>query len=359
MKILILANNDVGLYNFRKELIYELLKSGHKVYISLPKGDKVKPLVNAGCEFIDTPIDRRGLNPATDLKLFLKYLKTIRQLKPDYVLTYTIKPNIYGGMACRFSKIKFLSTITGLGTAFQGGGLLRRVITTLYRTSMRGARAVLFENVANMSVFLDNKIISKDQAVLLNGAGVNLEDFKLTEMKDDGTVRFLFMGRVMKEKGIDELFYAAESLKNEYTNLEFDILGFFEDNYQAQVEALSQKGIINYHGFQSDVKRFIEKSHCVILPSYHEGMSNTLLEAASMGRPLITSEINGCKEAVIDNESGYLCRVKDKEDLLKKMKIFVDLPFERKVQMGIKAREHIESKFDRARVIEKVINLLG
>lgn len=358
MNILILSNNDVGLYNFRKELLIELIKLGHKVFISLPNGDKIGLLVNEGCTFIDTYIDRRGINPVTDMKLFLKYLKLISQIEPDYVLTYTIKPNIYGGLACRIKKAHSISTITGLGTAFQSEGLLRKLITFLYKTSLKKAKAVLFENTANMRVFLDNKIISSAQAVLLYGAGVNLKEFDYSPSEETSVTSFLFMGRIMKEKGVDELFYAAEKLKKEFINVKFDILGFFEEDYKGVVEDLSSRGIINFHGFKSDVKKYIEKCHCVVLPSYHEGMSNTLLEAASIGRPLITSNINGCKEAVIDGENGFLCNVKDKEDLYNKMKKFINLSYEQKSEMGKKSRLHMERSFNREEVVKKVISVL-
>lgn len=358
MNILILANNDIGLYNFRKELLTELIHLGHKVFISLPNGDKIEPLVNLGCMFLDTPVDRRGINPVTDLKLLLVYLKLIRQVKPDYVITYTIKPNVYGGLACRMKKTPSIATITGLGTAFQGEGLLRKLITLLYKTSLKKAKAVLFENKGNRGVFIDNQIIKEPQAILLSGAGVNLTEFGYSPVNENSTTRFLFMGRIMKEKGIDELFYAAEKLKQEFSNVEFDVLGFFEDDYKGIVDNLTEKGIINFHGFQSDVKKYIEKSNCVVLPSYHEGMSNTLLEAASMGRPLIASNINGCKEAIVDGENGFLCNVGNQEDLFNKMREFVKLPYEEKVEMGRKSRLHMEKNFDRAEVVKKVISLL-
>ncbi len=358
MKILILANYDLGLYNFRKELLFRLIEQGHKVYISLPYGEKVTPLVDKGCIFIDTPVDRRGINPLTDFKLFLIYTRLIKKVKPDYVITYTIKPNIYGSLAARLKRVPTISTITGLGSAFQQQSLLKSIISLLYKTALRKTKKVLFENQANLQVFVDNKIIDSKQAFLLPGAGVNLQEFQYTQLNDETKCRFLFMGRIMQEKGVDELFYAAERLKNEYAAVEIDVLGFFEENYKTIVESLSNREIINFYGFQTDVKKYIEKSHCVVLPSYHEGMSNTLLESAAMGRPIITSNINGCKEALIDGETGFLCSVRDEEDLYEKMKHFVQLSQEQKVSMGKSARLHMENNFDREAVVTKVISLL-
>ena len=212
MKILILANFDIGLYQFRKELIQELLIE-NEVIISLPYGELVEPLVEMGCRFIDTPVDRRGINPFTDLKLLNRYRKLLKIEKPDLVITYTVKPNVYGGMVCRMYGIPYAINITGLGTAFQGEGILKRIIIQLYRIACKKAKVVFFENSANQQLFIDLKIVDDRQTCLLNGAGVNLEHYQVMEYPNDADgVKFLFIGRVMKEKGIDELFAAMKML---------------------------------------------------------------------------------------------------------------------------------------------------
>lgn len=355
-KVLILANNDVGLYRFRKELIQELLKD-NEVYISLPDGELVSHLVDYGCQFIDTPINRRGINPITDFKLLLKYLSMMKKIKPDLVITYTIKPNLYGGTAARILHIPFAINITGLGTAFQNEGFIKKLVTIWYTFICKKVKTVFFENQGNCDTFLENNIISEDKCCILNGAGVNLDDYPFVPYPDSKNVRFLFVGRVMKEKGVDELFSSAKRIKQQYPKIQFDIVGPMEDNYKDVIDELVDQNIINYHGYQSDVKPFIEQCHCFILPSYHEGMANTLLECASMGRPLITSNIHGCKEAIHDN--GYLVNVKDADDLYHQIVKFIELDDESKKQMGLQSRKHVEDVFDKKKVVEKTLKGLG
>lgn len=356
-RILILANNDIGLYKFRKELIQELLKT-NEVYISLPYGELVQPLIEMGCHFIDTPIDRRGINPVIDLKLLNKYRKIYNQVKPDLVITYTIKPNIYGSIIAQLKKVEYAVNITGLGTAFQNDNLLKKIIVFMYRKALKKVKIVFFENIENRDIFIQNKIVEKDKTSLLNGAGVNTEEYQYTEYPNKNeNIRFLFIGRIMKEKGIDELLYAAKKVKKEYLKVQFDIVGPMEDNYKDVINENVDNHIINYYGYQSDVKPFIKQCHCFVLPSYHEGMANTLLECASMGRPLITSNIYGCKEAI--NNNGFLCNVKDKKDLYKKMKMFIELSYEKEVNMAFNSRKHMEKVFDKKKVVESTMKGLG
>lgn len=354
MKILILANNDIGLYQFRKELIFELLKK-YKVYISLPYGKLVDPLKKAGCKFIDTPLDRRGINPLTDLKLVNRYFSIISKLKPDLVITYTIKPNIYGGFACRIKKIPYAENITGLGTAFESGGLLTKLVTVMYKEALGKAKVVFFENSANLEEFLDKKIIKKHQAKLLNGAGVNLEHYSYQDYPDNDTVKFLFVGRIMKEKGIDELFAAMKQLVKEGKSCFLDVVGPFEDDYKGKLEKYEAEGWLKYHGYQEDVRPFIKECDCFVLPSYHEGMANTNLECAASGRPVITSNIPGCKEAVIDGVSGFLCECKNAKSLYTVMKRMVELSKPERKAMGLAGRKHIEDVFEKNKVVEETI----
>ena len=358
MKILILANFDVGLYQFRRELIEKLLEE-HQVLLSLPDGDLVRPLEAMGCRFFDTPMDRRGINPATDMKLFMRYRKLLRREKPDLVITYTIKPNVYGGMVCRLLRIPYTVNITGLGTAFQSQGMLRKLVTFLYRTALKKAKVVFFENSGNRQVFLDENIVAEEKTCLLSGAGVNLEHYAYVPYPEAGTTRFLFVGRVMKEKGIEELFAAMERLRSEGANCCLDVLGGYEENYAETIRRCEEQGWLHYHGYVTDVRPYIERAHCFVLPSYHEGMANTNLECAAMGRPVITSNIPGCKEAVQEGVSGLLCEPKDSDSLYEAMKRFLNLPPETRAQMGRAGRAHMEAVFDKKKVVMETVKALG
>lgn len=358
MRVLILANNDVGLYQFRKELIEELLKT-NEVDISLPYGELVEPLKKRGCTFIDTPFERRGINPVKDLGLVRKYFYIVRKHKPDMVITYTIKPNIYGGFVCKMKKVPYAINITGLGTAFQKDGMLKKLVTLMYKVSLKKAKIVFFENVENKQLFIDLGIVKEEQTCLLNGAGVNLEHYKLIEYPTDTDVtRFLFVGRVMQEKGVDELFEAMRKLVADGYKCTLDVLGGYEEDYAEKIIEYEKEGWLNYHGYQKDVRPFIEKAHCFVLPSWHEGMANTNLECAAMGRPVITSNIHGCKEAVIENVSGFLCEKQDAESLYEVMKKFIGLTYDERKAMGKAGREHMESVFDKKIVINTTIKVV-
>lgn len=357
MKQLIIANNDIGLYQFRRELIAALLEK-HQVAISLPDGDMVRPLEEMGCRFLDTPLDRRGINPVKDLGLLCRYWKLLRQEKPDLVITYTIKPNIYGGLVSRILRIPYAVNITGLGTAFQNPGLLRSLVTFLYKIALKKAKVVFFENAGNRQVLLDAKIVSEEKTCLLSGAGVNLEHYTYTPYPEEETTRFLFVGRVMREKGVDELFCAMERLRAEGENCTLDILGGYEEDYEATIRSHEAAGWLRYHGYVKDVRPYIEKAHCFVLPSYHEGMANTNLECAAMGRPVITSDIPGCREAVIPGETGLLCKPQDADSLYETMKHFLSLPRETRVRMGVQGRTHMEAVFDKKKVVADTLKEL-
>lgn len=355
MKVMILANNDVGLYQFRKELIEELIKE-HKVVISLPDGDFIKPLENIGCKFIDTPVDRRGINPIKDLELFFTYQKILRKEKPNLVITYTIKPNVYGGFVCRILKIPYAANITGLGTAFQKEGLLKKLVTAMYKVGLKKAKVVCFENEENRQIFLNKKIVREEQTCLLHGAGVNLEHFQFTEYPtDDGITRFLFIGRVMKEKGIGELFTAMRQLIDKGASCSLDVLGGYEEDYKEIIQQCENEGWLHYHGYQEDVRPFIANCHCSVLPSWHEGMANTNLECAASGRPVITSNIHGCLEAVEDGMTGFLCEKQNADDLYRVMKRFTGLPNDQRRRMGLAGRKRMERLFDKKIVVEETV----
>ena len=359
MKILLLANFDVGMYQFRKELISALLLM-HEAVIALPDGDMIRPLEEMGCRFMDVPVDRRGINPVTDAKLLLRYWKLLRQEKPGLVITYTIKPNIYGGMVCRLLRIPYAVNITGLGTAFQNRGALRALVTMLYKLALKKAKVVFFENAGNMQTLLDEGIVRSGQCCLLSGAGVNTEHYAYTPYPaDESVTRFLFVGRVMREKGVDELFAAMERLRREGYDCVLDVVGGYEENYTETIRACTAEGWLNYHGYQKDVRPFIERAHCFVLPSWHEGMANTNLECAAMGRPLITSRIPGCMEAVAEDESGLLCEPKNADSLYEAMARFMTLSREQRSAMGCAGRAHMEAMFDKKKVVAQTLRALG
>ena len=359
MKLLIMANFDVGLYQFRRELITELLKN-HEVLISLPDGDLVRPLEQMGCRFLNTPLDRRGINPAKDLKLIGRYFRMLRQEKPDLVITYTIKPNIYGGIACRVLGIPYAANITGLGTSFQKPGALRTLVTVLYRLALKRAKVVFFENQGNLQTLLDMDIVTAEQCKCLNGAGVNLEHYAFSAYPaSQKTTRFLFIGRVMAEKGVCELFEAMRQLRRNGFDCTLDVLGQFEENFEMQIREGKAEGWLNYHGQQKDVRPFIAQAHCFVLPSWHEGMANTNLECAAMGRPLITSRIHGCMEAVVEGTSGLLCEPKNANSLYEAMERFCRMPPEQRASMGKMGRQHMETLFDKRKVVADTVKGLG
>ncbi|MGV3026958.1 glycosyltransferase family 4 protein [Clostridium thermobutyricum] len=355
MKILIVGNSTIGLFKFRKELISRILELRNEVVVAVPNDGLVDEIKSLGCSVRIIDLDRRGKNVFSELKLIFRYKKLIKEEKPDKIITYTIKPNIYCGIISRIYKKEFYPNITGLGTAFQCDSFIKKIVSTLYRIAFRNVNKVFFENTENREIFIKEKICNKEKTVVLNGAGVNLEEFKQEPLPSFETINFIFMGRIMKEKGIEELFYVIKEIKKEYINTNFFILGGFEENYKEELEKMNKEGLLIYYGIQKDVRKYIRKAHCCILPSYHEGMSNTLLECAAMGRALITSNIPGCKEVVIDGKSGFLTEVRNKEDLKEKVLKYINSTNNDKKKMGLLSRKHIESNFDKNEIVNQTI----
>lgn len=362
MKILMICNCATGLEVFRGMLIQELVKKRNIVNAIVPQTDEKKEIdaedriKRMHCNLKRIPMERRGMNPIRDLRLMLEYYRTVKKMKPDMVITYTIKPNIYGGLVCRLLKIPYVANITGLGTAFQDRGTLRRVVTMMYRVALKKVKIVFFENLENRDVIVNSKIISKRKTYVLAGAGVNLEYFQyLKYPKDGGKIRFLFIGRIMQEKGINELFIAMRRLRKAGYDCDLDVLGGFEENYIDIINQYEKEGWLHYRGYKDDVRPYIEAAHCFVLPSWHEGMANTNLENAASGRPLITTDIHGCKEAVIDEVSGFLVKKNNVDDLYDKMLRFIKLSFEQKRKMGVAGRKLMEEKFDKRNVVQETI----
>lgn len=368
-KILIITNHSYMLYQFRRELIEKLMET-YEVVLSMPFVGHEDDFAAMGCKCVETDVDRRGINPITDFKLLQFYNKIITEEKPDKVITYSIKPNIYAGLICGHKKIPYYANVQGLGTAFQKKAL-SLLVGLMYKTAFRKVKAVFFENEGNAQEFINRKLIAEDKIIVLNGAGVNLEHYTYTPFAsrqqsdecceaENRKMHFLYLGRIMKEKGIDELFTAMCRLHNEYGDkVVLDIVGFFEDDYKSAVEKMVGDGAAVFHGFQEETRPYYAMADCIVLPSYHEGMSNVLLEASAMGRPVITSDIPGCREAVEDGKSGYLCEMKNADMLFEKMKMMADKSLEEIEEMGRCAREHMEKLFDKNRIVEQTVEIIG
>ncbi len=350
MKILILANHDGGLISFRRELL-EVLLQEHEVLCCTPPGEAVAAIESIGCRFVPCGLlQRRGTDPLKDLKLYYFYRKLLTAERPDIVLTYTIKPNVYGGMACASLHIPYMANVTGLGTAIENGGLLAGITTKLYAIGLRKASCVFFQNEENRGLFCSRRIF-RGHSRLIPGSGVNLEKHFFEPYPSDGSpVRFLFVGRVMRDKGINELLGAIRRLHEENVPAALDVVGFCEESFEEALKTAEEEGLLIFHGPQSDVHRYYRDCHCCVMPSYHEGMSNVLLEASSTGRPVIATRVPGCRETFDEGISGFGCDARSTESLADAMRRFVSIPNEQRAAMGTAARAKMEREFDRGLV---------
>lgn len=353
--ILVLANKYTTIVNFRLEVMEALVKAGYDVYVSLPDHERLKEIEAVGAKTIITEISRRGTNPIEDLKLMPTYRKLIRRLKPSLVLTYTIKPNVYGGMACALCKVPYVANITGLGTAVENGGLMQKLTMFLYRLGLGKANAVFFQNSENRAFFEKHRIaIGKHDS--LPGSGVNLEKFHLMEYPADGEVHFAFISRIMREKGIEQYLDTARAIREKHDNVFFHVCGFGDEVYENKMAALDKEGLIIFHGLLDDVRVMLKDAHCVIHPTFYpEGMSNVLLESAASGRPIISTDRPGCREAIDHTVNGYLVREQDSEDLIEKTEAFLALSYAERKEMGLKGREKVAKEFNRNIVVEKYL----
>lgn len=359
MKILILTNNFVGLNSFRKEVVKALIDKGNEIVVSAPFDEKRAYFEEIGCKLIDTQFNRKGTNPIKDFGLMLRYRQLLKQVKPDVVLSYTIKPNLYGGMACQISHIPQLANITGLGTAVETQGWLQKLTILLYKIGLRKTHTVFFQNNANREFCLIHGMVTGHN-VLLPGSGVNLQYHSMQDYPaETNTIKFVFISRLLKEKGIEEYFAAAEVIKKKYPTIEFHVVGWCEDAYSEKLKELQDKGVIVYHGPVGDVRPMIGMANCTVHPSFYpEGMSNVLLESCAAGRPIITTGRPGCGEVVDDEINGFVVKQQDANDLVEKMERFINLPYEQKKQMGLNARKKVEREFDRQIVIDAYINVI-
>lgn len=361
-RVLVLTNNIGGLYSFRKEVIKSLVDAGYEVYISEPDDDeRVNYFKAIGCHCTKTIFNRRGMNPFADMKLMMAYWKMIKRLKPMVVLSYTIKPNVYGGMACRLTNTPQIVNVTGLGDSMENGGWLQKLTVLLYKVGINKAKQVFFQNKSNRDLCI-RLGIADERSQLLPGSGVNLQYHTPQPYPiDDGHVRFLFIGRLLKDKGIEEYFEAARMVKAKYSNTEFHILGKIEGQFHDELEDLMKDGIVNYLGTTIDVRPYIGAVECTVMPSYHEGMSNVNLESAANCRPVITTNIPGCRETVDDERTGYYVKARDAKSLADAMERFVRLPYSQKMLMGEEARKKVEREFNRDIIInaylKEIINI--
>lgn len=361
MKILVLTNEANGLYLFRKELLLALMGDGHEIYVSFPPDenlDKLRRLSQDGKhpEIIETPFERRGNNPVKDFGLFRTYLRLVKKHNPDAVLTYTIKPNLYGGLACSIKGVSYICNITGLGTAIENAGLLSKILLLFYRISMKKAKRVFFQNGKNLE-FMNMYRVAYDHSKLLPGSGVNLTEhpYEAYPSEENG-ICFLAVIRIMKDKGVEEYLQAARLMKKKNNELKFYLVGEYEEEtrglYEPQINKLHDEKIIKYFGHVDNVEEIMAKSHIIVHPSYHEGLSNVLLEAAACGRPVLASDINGCIETFEEGKSGFSFRVKSVEALVEAMEKILRLSQPEREKMGAAGRVWIEKNFDRNIIIE-------
>ena len=352
MKITMIGNTDLSIYVYRQELVKRLIADGHQVFVLSPTGDYVSELKGLGCNYYETKLDRHGTNPIKDFKLILTYYKLLKQIKPDIVFSYTIKPNIYGAIACRLLKIPIVTNVTGLGTAVENKGWKQKITLLLYKISFKKVKTIFFQNEENMKFFRDRKLYVEKHK-LLPGSGVNLEKFALEEYPKNDEINFVFISRLMKEKGIDQYLEAAEYITKKHPNTRFHICGFCEKEYEPKLAELSSNKAIIYHGMVKDMTTILPQMNCTVHPTYYpEGLSNVLLESLATGRPIITTDRAGCREVVDDGVNGFIVKQRDSNDLINKIEKFLSLSREEQKQMGLAGRAKVEREFARNIVID-------
>ena len=349
-KVLILVNHDLVIYNFRRELVERLISDGYEVYLSCPQGMRIPELIEMGCKYIEAEIERHGKNIKKEFFLMRYYKTLMKEVAPDVVLSYTIKPNLYGGIAAAKLGIPYIANITGLGSAAGNRSVLQKAIILAYKYAFRKINCVFVQNENIKNTFAAYKIVP-DKLMLIPGSGVNLEHFKVLPYPK-GTTEFYFISRIMKEKGIDQFLEAAAHFKNE--NIGFHVCGFCEEEYGDKLRELDKSGVITYHGMVKDVRESLKNASATIHPTYYfEGISNVLLESCACGRPVITTNRNGCIEVVDDGKNGFIVNMKDTKSLIAAIDKFLTLSDEEREKMGLYGREKVEKEFDRQIVVEK------
>ncbi len=359
MKIVFSSNISWSIYNFRKGLLQSLQNNGHEIFTVAAKDDYSQKLTDLGFNFSHIDINNNSKNPIEDIKLVLQYYKIYKRIKPNVICHNAIKPNIYGTIAAGLLGIPVVNNISGLGTLFIKQSISTKIAKILYRISQRNATKVFFQNQDDLELFINSKLIREDKCIIIPGSGVDTNKFrpvKREKKKEDG-FRFLFVGRLIYDKGIREYIEAAKIIKEEFTEVQFDILGgIYQKNETAikkeELNAWSKMGIINYLGESDSVHLEMEKADSIVLPSYREGLSKVLIEASSMGIPIVTTDVPGCRDVVVNNITGFLAEVKSVNSLYSQMKRMILLSQEDRIKMGTKARERAVEVFDEKIIIK-------
>lgn len=354
-KVLLVSNVTAGLVSFRSELIEKLSEQYDVIVLAQDNGRKER-LEELGAKVLPVEMDRHGTNPLKELQLMSFYQEQIREIQPKIVLTYTIKPNIYAGMAAASLGVPYVANITGLGPAVENGGVLQKITIPLYRRGLKHAQKVFFQNTSNLEFMLQHHMAQEGQYDLLPGSGVNLKKYTLQPYPQGETVDFVFISRVMKAKGIDQYLEAAKVIRARHPETRFHVCGGCEGDYEEILRALNDDGTILYHGRVEDISGMHRQCACTIHPTYYpEGMSNVLLEACACGRPILTTDRPGCREIVDDGVNGFVVKQKDSDDLIEKIEKFLSLTWEERREMGLAGRRKVEREFDRQIVIEKYL----
>lgn len=357
--ILVLSNHPTWTYKLRGEVLKALVDEGYRVIIAVGYGPEVEILTGIGCEHVDIPYNRRSVNPIKEVRLFIAYKQLIKKVNPDAVLTYTIKPNLYGAFLCKEYKMPCLVNITGLGSALEESGLIQSFFLRLYRYAFKDVNKVFFQNAYNRDLFVRKGIVHGND-VLLPGSGVNLDKFQPLAYPASETIEFVFISRILKAKGIEEYLQAAKIVREKYPHTMFHICGFCDQDYMGMIKEYAQRGDIIFHGMLEDTREIYKVTHCTVLPSwYSEGMNNVLLESAACARPIITTNRPGCGEIVDDGINGYTVKAHDTEDLISQMEKFIMLPEEKKIEMGMAGRRKVEAQFDRRIVVDEYLKAIN
>jgi len=366
-KIVISANSSWNIKNFRLSLIEEL-KENYDLFILAPFDNYTEKFVDENVKFFDLKINKRGINFIQEILLIINYFKILYSIKPDLYIGYTIKPNIYGNIVCSFLKIKSISNITGLGSVFISKSFFTSIIRIIYKISLKFSNKVIFQNISDLNYFVNNKIISYKKSMLISGSGVDTIKFNYNKNLIGKKIKFLYAGRILHEKGIFELIDSIKYIKKKYVNTEFTIIGSYENNRinlikNSHVQNWKKSKLFNFLDHKDNIINDIKNCNCVILPSYREGLPMFLLEAISIGRPVLTSNVPGCRDIVTDGYNGFLFESKNTLDLIDKIIKFINLDQEKVIEMGIKGRKLAEKKFDKgiinsqfSKLIYKLIN---